>query len=259
METTVTRWGFSEVTGTGEGLLPPAELPRGPHSAIGGRCRSGWPREGSALPFGIIKSDADAFHVRHTPPHHPVETPDDKIWITCLFTSPYISTELSSWSYALNEIRSWNKEYKETQEDSFLRATRLCHENRPVLLCQQTRCSVSILSPSSSLGTWVSISSPLSWNVSSPHFLCALALMLTLLFLLSVTKPHLSPHLAGGRTRDLPCLWLFPSKSNLPHLFSIIQPDWPDSNYIIPSLTSVHFHPIFFLCCHCCFSDTFDP
>lgn len=50
---------------------------RGPHAAIGGRCRPGEPRGGSALPFGI-ESDTDAFHWRHTPPHHPVKTPDGK-------------------------------------------------------------------------------------------------------------------------------------------------------------------------------------
>lgn len=171
-----------------------------------------------------------------------------KIWITCLFTYSYMSTELSSQTHALNEIQSRNKEHKETREDSFLPTTLLCHENRPVSLCQQTCCSVSILSPSSSLGTWVSISSPLSRHVSSPPLpVCPrIDVNIALWFFLSVTKPHLSPHLAGGRTQNLPFLWLFPSNTNLPHLFSIIQPGWSDSNYTIPSLTSVHFHPIFF-------------
>ena len=47
-------------------------------------------------------------------------------------------------------------------------ATPLCPENRPVLAGQRVSCSVSILSHLCSLGTSVSISTPLCWTVSSP-------------------------------------------------------------------------------------------
>lgn len=112
---------------------------------------------------------------------------------------------------------------------------------------------------SSSLGTWVSISRPLSWNSSSPTLpVCPrINVNIALWFFLSVTKPYLSPHLAGGRTRDLPFCGSSHQKVTYPIYFQ--SSNQIGQTVIILSLFS--HQCIFtqsFLCCHCCFSDTFD-
>lgn len=166
METTVTICGLQKLLELERGPLTPTELHRGSHPQS--EAGAGTVSLGKAHLLYLA-----SWRVMQRPfvlniCVHIIQLRPRKIkseLLTCLF-SHHISTGLSLSSQALNEIPGWNKEYKEGEENSFLPATPLCHENRPLLLCQWTCCSVPIWSQLSSLGTWESISVPLSWDLS---------------------------------------------------------------------------------------------
>lgn len=106
-------------------------------------------------------------HFEYPCPHHPVETHENKIWTAYLpiYSAPHfygmvITTLGTKWDPRL-------KQRIQRKGEEFLpsRHTIVPWESSSVI-CWQTCCSVPILSQLSSLGTWASVSVPLSWDLS---------------------------------------------------------------------------------------------
>lgn len=116
-----------------------------------------------------MKSDAETFHLKYPSPHHPVKTQDGSIWISYLsiyvslhFCGAVIMILSANWDTTLKQ-RTPRKGGGPLFSPPHHSATRIT-----LCSCAGRHAVLSPFYQLSSLGTWVSISTPLPWNVWSP-------------------------------------------------------------------------------------------